>query len=259
MNGRRRRRLGFALGLWALSFAATSARPVDVAAAANMVQVIDALAAGFKREQPDIELRFSMAATGSLVAQIRHGAPFAVLLSADPDYAQALISSGDALAETRVHFATGVLLLWPKPAQGLEGLRAPQVKRIAVSNPHTAPFGRAARTALREAGLWEAIQPRLITGENVAQTLHFVQSGNADVGFVAASLFPDPKIRAQGLVIPVDDVALHHTAILLKRAAQNADARTFLTWLSTPAAQAMLAAHGYAPVENETRNPGIDE
>ena len=195
------------------------------------------------------------------MAQIRHGAPFAVLLSADPDYPQALIDSGDAIAATRLHFATGVLMLWPRPANGLESLRDASVRRLAIANPDTAPFGRAARTALREIHLWEGVQSRLITGENVAQTLHFVESGNADYGFVAASLFPDAETRARGLVIPVDDVALHHTGILLANATNNVDARTFLTWLSSDTAQTVFSNHGYAPgaAKSGTENRGIDD
>ena len=259
MTPRCARLAGIALLVLTLSAPSIMARPVDVAAAANMVKVIEPLAVAFAQEHPEIELRFSTAATGNLVAQIRHGAPFALLLSADPDYPQALIDSDDALPATRLHFATGILMLWPRPANGLESLKAPEARRIAIPNPDTAPFGRAARTALSDAGLWEIVQSRLITGENVAQTLHFVQSGNANFAFVAASLFADENERAQGLVLPVDDAALHHTAILLKSAAANVEARTFLNWLSGPTAQSLLARHGYAPVATAGQNPGIDE
>ena len=231
------------------------AQPIDIAAAANMAQVIEPLTAAFARAEPDLELRTSLAATGSLVAQIRHGAPFAVLLSADPDYPAALLASGDAIAGTETPFAQGVLLLWPAPPNGLADLTGGEPRpRVAIANPDTAPFGVAARAVLREAGLWTTLEPRLIVGENVAQTLHFVQSGNAAYGFVSASLL-SPEQRAQALALPSHDRALQHTAVLLRRSANDPGAQRFLAWLRSAAAQALFVEHGYAPVAT---NPGID-
>ncbi len=228
---------------------------IDIAAAANMARVVEPLTAAFAQAEPDLELRTSIAATGSLVAQIRHGAPFAVLLSADPDYPAALLESGDAVPDSFTPFANGLLMLWPAPSNGLADLaRTTPAPRIAIANPDTAPFGVAARAVLSEAGLWATLEPRLIVGENVAQTLHFVQSGNADHGFVAASLLNANQRRA-ALALPSTERALQHTAVLLRRGAASAGARRFIAWLRSPAAQAVLRDHGYAPV---SENPGID-
>ncbi len=250
---------GAALSLLAASGPCADAEPqrLHVAAAANMARVIEPLEAGFEALHPEIDLRVSLGASGSLYAQIRHGAPFEVFLSADPDHPAALVQAGEADAATVTPFARGVLVLWPQPpgdaAGWAEVLAAPGRLRIAIPNPDTAPFGRSARMVLREAGIWEAIQSRLVIAENVAQTLHFVESGNADFGFVAGSLLTGRPGAGDGLAFEQDDPSLHHTAVLLRRGAGQEGARVFLGWLLSEEAQAVLLAHGY-----RGPNRGID-
>lgn len=231
--------------------------PIHVAAAANMARVIEPLETRFEAAHPHIDLRISLGASGSLFAQIKHGAPFDVFLSADPDHPAALVRAGEALADTVTPFASGLLVLWPRPAAGAEDwakvLTAPGRLRIAIANPEIAPFGRSARERLREAGIWEAVQPRLVTAENVAQALHFVESGNADYGFVAGSLLAGRTQPGTGLVFTQDDPTLQHTAVLLRRGADKAGAQALLTWLLSEEAQAVLLKHGYLTVK-----PGID-
>ncbi|WP_221030712.1 molybdate ABC transporter substrate-binding protein [Actomonas aquatica] len=254
------------LGLLALSTLAASPRPLRVAAAANMTRVMAPLEAAFEAAHPELDLRASFGATGNLVAQIRHGAPFDVFLAADPDHPATLVASGDATADSVIPFATGQLVLWPTPhgapADWTQALLDPAVRRIAIAQPDTAPFGRAARQLLREAELWDALQPRLVTGENVAQTLHFVASGNADYGFVALSLLVGNAVDspADCLVLTVETEALNHTAVILHRASSREDAQVFLDWLLSPPAQTLLQQHGYAPPPAPpATNPGIDD
>ena len=216
---------------------------IRIAAASNFQTVMPALTAAFEQTHPGTQLAVSHASTGNLVAQIRHGAPFHVFLSANLEYPRALISSGEAEADSLTLFAHGLLVLWPKPthADWVTALQSPEVRRVAIANPDTAPYGAAARTALKEAALWEELAPRLVTGENVAQTLQFVHSGNANFGLVAASLLtvaPDP-----GPGLPID--ALPHGAVLLTHREDSTTARQFLDWLTSEDARAILGEHGY--------------
>ena len=220
---------------------------IRIAAASNFQTVMPALTEAFEETYPGTEIAVSHAASGNLVAQIRHGAPFHLFLSADLAYARALISSGEADAESLVIFAHGELVLWPKRNQTdwVTALRSPGVRRVAVANPDTAPYGTAARTALEDAGLWAELAPRLVTGENVAQTLQFVHSGNADYGLIAASLLSIVPDLGPALPIDLGPAALPHGAILLPHRDDPIAARQFIAWLGSEAAQNILRAHGY--------------
>jgi len=178
-------------------------RPLPVAAAANLVYALDALNAEFKRSAPDITLTSTTGASGNFVAQIKNGAPFDVFLSADLDYPQALINAGQADAKTLTTFAIGRLVLWTtKP--GIEvtdiaaTVRNPAVQKLAVANPTTAPYGRAALQVLDRLGLTAVAQPKIVTGENITQTAQFVETGHADAGLVALSSRPLAETEGQG-------------------------------------------------------------
>lgn len=236
-----------------LAAGAAASGKVTVAAAANLQVMVDPLQTAFAAQHPDLHLTFITAGTGNLVAQIRHGAPFDVLLAADLAYPQALIESGEGLAATLRVFAQGQLVLWP--AHGLTAetwatsLRSNRAGRIAIANPATAPYGAAARAVLETAGLWEALQPQLVRGENIAQTLQFVTSGNAAVGFVARAQVDalPPTVRGGPDNVVLFPARLPHGALLLRRAEGNAAARIFLAWLAEPDTVALFTAAGYAP------------
>lgn len=236
-----------ALGCCALSANAATEK-LRIAAASNLVVVMAPLARAFTDEHAQIELSISHAATGNLVAQIRHGAPFDVLLAADLDYPQALIESGHAEKQTLRTFAHGVLMLWPQPPAGQKWqtvLASPKLRRLAIANPDTAPYGKATKDLLTAAGLWDQIKPRVVWGENVAQTLQFVHSGNADFGFVAASLLLGNRDLKTGMIIELGDEALPHGAIRLGASRSPEAADIFLDWLKSAVARSILIEHGY--------------
>jgi len=232
---------------------AASAEKVTVAAAANFVYCLDALKPAFARIAPGAELVIITGASGNLVAQIKNGAPFDVFLSADVDYPQQLVKTGLAGQDAVTVFATGRLVLWTRredvPLDSLAGaVRSPLVKKLALANPATAPYGRAAREALQKLGAWTDAQPKLVVGENVSQTLQFVDTGNADAGFVALSLLLSPKLRGAGRYIEVPPGlygSLAHGGVLTKRGAGNPDAHRFLDFLSSDAARKIFTDYGY--------------
>lgn len=224
------------------------AAEIRVAAASNLQFVMPDLVRAFETEHPEVNVSVSHAATGNLVAQIRHGAPFDVLMAADTQYPQALIDSGHAKSESLFVFAHGILVLWPRSDDQKtwqDVLSAPDLHRLAIAHPEIAPYGRAARVFLHDQRLWDKLSSRIVTGENAAQTLQFVQSGNADVGFVAASLLvslPDPP---PGVEIDLGQEALPHGAVRLTQTSEATAADLFLTWLKHDTATKILGDSGY--------------
>lgn len=244
-----------ALLVCALSRDALGKSAVSVAAAANLVYALESLNTEFKRLHPDVTLTTATGASGSLFAQIKNGAPFDVFLSADTDYPRELIQQnlGDP-ASLRI-FATGRLVLWTTResldiADPGAVARNASVKKLALAQPRTAPYGRAAQAALEKLGAWTAIQPRLVVGENITQTAQFVETGNADAGFVAMSIVLSPRLAGKGRWSEVSpelyaSVPLDHVAVLTLRGAKNSDAQRYLDFLGSEPARKILREFGY--------------
>ena len=236
---------------------------LSVAAAANLVYVLDKLNAAFMAAEPRVTLTVITGASGSLVAQIQNGAPFDVFLSADLDHPRALVERGHAERTSFTTFAIGRLVLWTtRPQLNLQSvpatLRERGVRRIAVANPDTAPYGRAAEEALKHLGVWEEVQGKLVFGENITQTAQFVETGNAEVGLVALSLVLSPVLQDRGRWIPVPEESytpLEQAAVLTRRGATNSSAVRYLEFLHSAPAQKILQHFGYRiPAEERLPN-----
>jgi molybdate transport system substrate-binding protein len=240
-------------GLGTTAFAQAGA--VSVAAAANLVFALEALHAGFRAQAPEVALTSTTGASGSLFAQIQHGAPFDVFLSADTDYPRKLVAAGRGDAGSLRTFAVGRLVVWTLRsdldlADLAAVVRAPGVTRIALAQPRTAPYGRAARAVLEKLGVWETVQPRVVLGESISQTAQFVETGNATLGFVAKSFVVSPGLRATGSwrEVPADlhpGVSLDHAVVLTTRGAANPAARRYLEFLGSEPARKILRDFGY--------------
>lgn len=253
-------------GSAALAGAATPAAPViSLAAASDLVFCLDALHAEYRRESPGTRLQVSTGSSGNFFAQIRHGAPYDVFLSADLRYPRELIAAGEAERDSLVLYAIGRLVLWTTqrgldPADLRATARHPQVRRFAIANPAHAPYGRAAREALERAGVWEAVQAKLIFGENIAQTAQFVQKGGADAGLVALSLVLAPNLQGVGRWVEVPEdwhSPLEQGAVLTTRGAGNPAARAYLEFLRSAAAREIFHRYGFrlpAPVPARQRS-----
>ncbi|HEX3730465.1 MAG TPA: molybdate ABC transporter substrate-binding protein [Opitutaceae bacterium] len=234
--------------------AAFGAERVSVAAAANLTYVLDSLDAAFVRAHPELEIAPTLGSSGNLLAQISNGAPFDVFLSADMDFPRKLIAAGGADAPSLRVFAIGKLALWTTQG-GVDvssvesAVRSGQVRKLAIANPKTAPYGRAAMEALAKLGLTDAAQPKIVTGENITQTAQFVSTGNADAGFVALSLLLAPQLKGQGRWIEVPASLyspIEQGAVLTRRGADRAAARLYLDFLAGPEARAIFEKFGYA-------------
>jgi molybdate transport system substrate-binding protein len=226
---------------------------LSVAAAANLVYALDALDAEFAKAAPVVVVTSATGASGSLVAQIEHGAPYDVFLSADADFPRALAKAGQADAGSISAFAVGRLVLWTTEA-GIDvsdisaAVRSPSVKRLAIANVATAPFGRAAKEALQRLGAWDDARPKLVIGENISQAAQFVGTGNADAGFVALSIVVSPKLRDKGrwTEVPAGLYGpLDQCAVITAHGATNPAAARYIAFLHSAAAQAILREFGY--------------
>jgi len=225
---------------------------VRLAVASNFVRTAQELSQYFSASSA-IDVRISSGSTGKLYAQIVNGAPFDVFLAADAERPHLLEQHGYAVQGSRVTYATGTLVLWSgdKSLAGRdcrEVLQSGDYRHLALANPATAPYGAAAKMYLEEAGLWEAASERAVYGENIAQTLQFVATGNATLGFVA-----EPQLRQRGLPptscawpVPVtDESRLEQQLVLLSTAAGNKAAHDFVEFLASEQARAIIARSGY--------------
>lgn len=227
------------------------AAEVSVAVAANFTVPMQKIAAAFERDTGH-KATLAFGSTGRFYAQVRHGAPFQVLLAADDETPRKLESEAAAVQGTRFTYAVGRLVLWSAQpgvvdAQG-DVLRKGGNDKVAIADPRLAPYGAAAMEALQKLGLATQLAPRLVQGESIAQAYQFVATGNAPVGFVALSqVMADGRIdKGSAWVVPA---ALHapirQDAVLLAPGRGNAAAAALLDYLKGPTARAIVRAHGY--------------
>lgn len=245
-------RLGFSLLILLSSVASVlKADEVKVAVASNFSKPLEALATTFTATTGH-ELKISAGASGKLYAQIEHGAPFEVLLSADSKTPEKLVAAQLAIADSRFTYALGKLVLWSSnqdyiDAQGAV-LQKNEFKHLAIANPKTAPYGAAAWEVLEHLGLTTSLEPKLVQGENISQTYDFVSTGNAELGFVAWSQVVQAGGLKQGSVWQIPDrfySPIQQDAVLLTKGQNNPAAKALLAFLKTPAAQKLITEAGY--------------
>lgn len=226
-----------------------SADEALVAAAANFAEALTEVERAFEAAHPH-RLRIAVGSTGKLYAQILHGAPFDVLLAADRERPALLERAGLAVPGSRRTYAIGRLTLWSADPERVQGdipelLTAGSFRRLAMANPDLAPYGAAAREVLTGFGLYAALDKKIVTAENIGQTYAMVATGNAEIGFVAAS-----GVRSTGegsrWDVPADlHAPIRQDAVLLSRAENNIAALAFLDFLRTDRVRAIISGYGY--------------
>jgi molybdate transport system substrate-binding protein len=244
--------------LFTATFAA--AQEITVAAAADMSTALPQLVAAYT-EKTGQAVKLSFGSSGSLTNQIENGAPFDIFFSADEQYPQQLIREELALKDTLYRYAVGRLVLWVPndsplilPEVGINALLDPSIKKIAIANPATAPYGRAAEATLRFYGIYNKVSSRLVVGENVTQAAQFVETGNAQAGLIALShaLAPALKDRGRYWKVPIDAYpTLNQAAVVLSKSKQKDAARKFLDFIRTPEASSLLTSCGFALPEEK--------
>ena len=234
-----------------LTTASAMADEVQVAVAANFTLPMQRIAADFERDTGHKAL-MSFGATGRFYAQIKNGAPFELLLSADDETPTRLASEGAAVADSRFTYAIGRLVLWSAQAGVVDAqgavLKAGSFRHLAIANPKTAPYGAAAVEVLTGLGLLDAVGPKLVQGENIAQAQQFVASGNAELGFVALSqVWRDGKLTSGSawLAPTTLHTPIRQGAVLLNLGRDKPAALALLRYLQSDKARAVIRSFGY--------------
>ncbi len=228
-------------------------RELSIAAAADLVFCLEELNKAFHKAHPEIVLKSITGASGNLFAQISTGAPFDVFLSADMRYPRELIKAGLALPESLTLYAIGHLVVWTGSdtvdiSSGIRSLAARGIRTVAIANPEHAPYGRAAKAALASFDLWDAVQEKLVFGENIAQAAHFVETGNADAGIVALSIVLAPGLSSKGRWIAIAEHAhppLEQGAVVTRHGATTPAAQVYIDFLRSVEARAILDRFGF--------------
>jgi molybdate transport system substrate-binding protein len=230
----------------------TMAGEVSVAVASNFTAPMKVIAQAFERDTGHKAI-LSFGATGQFYAQIKNGAPFAVLLAADQETPAKLEKEGLGVAGTRFTYAIGQIVLWSKKPSFVDNkgdvLRSDAFAKIAIANPKLAPYGLAAMQVLERLDLSARIRPRIVEASNIAQTLQFVSSGNAVLGFVALSqVFESGKIKeGSGWIVPASMYdPIKQDAVLLANAQVNVAAQALMQYLRSDKAKEIILSYGYA-------------
>jgi molybdate transport system substrate-binding protein len=243
----RRTTLLLGVNLLALLGAPALAADVSAAIAANFTKPAEELGAAFSKQTGDT-VSFSFGATGALYTQISQGAPFEVFLSADTKRPAQAVEEGFGVDGTVFTYAVGKVVLYSPSVDLTDGaavLKANAFQHLAVADPKTAPYGAAAMETLDKLGLTEAVTPKIVTGENISQALQFIDSANAELGFVSLSQVID-KPAAQVWRVPAEDYSpILQDAVLLKPGEADPAAAAFLEFLKSSEARAIIEKYGY--------------
>jgi molybdate transport system substrate-binding protein len=223
------------------------AAETNVAVAANFTDAANEIAEVFK-EKTGHEAILSFGSTGQLYTQITQEAPFEVFLAADDERPRKAIEEGFGVPESQFTYAIGTLVLWsqdPDLVQGEATLKNGDFTKIAIANPEAAPYGAAAVQTIKAIGVYDQLEPKLVQGNNISQTLQFVETGNAELGFIALAQVARTDDGSRW-VVPEDlHDAIRQDAVLLKTGEDSEAAKAFVEFLKGPEATAIIKEFGY--------------
>lgn len=234
-----------------LSASSVFADEVQVAVAANFTAPIQAIARDFEKDTGH-KLVASFGATGQFYTQIKNGAPFEVFLAADDTTPAKLESENEVVKGSRFTYAVGTLALWSAKDGYVddkgEVLKKNEYQHLSIANPKAAPYGLAATQVLDKLGLTNATKAKIVEGQSIAQAYQFVQTGNAELGFVALSqVYKDGKLTSgSAWIVPADlHEPIKQDAVILNKGKDNAAAKALIEYLKGPKAAAVIKSYGY--------------
>ena len=222
---------------------------ITVAAASDLTPAFEELGRTFESTYKT-KVVFVFGSTGLLTQQIENGAPMDLFAAASMSYIDKLEHEGLIIPDSKAIYARGRITLWTTAdstlrLEGIKDLARPEVMRIAIANPDHAPYGLAARQALESAGIWEAVKPKLVYGDNIRQTLQFAQTGNVDVAIVALSL--SKQSHGRWSLIPEElHQPLDQGLAIMKTTRKEQSARAFAAFLAGPQGRAIMQKYGFA-------------
>jgi len=229
------------------------AEEITIAAASDLSFAFREIATEYENTTGN-HVRLTLGSSGNFYAQIQNGAPFDLYFSADIAYPRKLEEAGLTVPGSLYLYAIGRIVLWTGKdsrldlSKGLEILRQPAIKKIAIANPKHAPYGRAAVAAMEHAQVYDRIKDKLVLGENISQAAQFIESGAADVGIIAMSLALAPLMQAAGQYweIPADaHPPIEQGAVILKGAKNQERAKAFLSFVQGAEGQTMMKRYGF--------------
>lgn len=228
--------------------AAAEPLTLTVFAASDLTFALKELAPAFEQTMK-VKVTLVFGSTGNLAKQIEHGAPADVFFAANQSFLDDLAAKKAIITQTRALYAQGRIVLVTAKASGpklgdLRALLGSRVRRVAIANPAHAPYGKAAEEALRTAGLWEALKPKLVYGENIRQALQYVETGAAEAGIVALSVADVPAVH----VTPIDPALhkpLNQAAAVVRRSARPEIGLAFLQFVNGPAGRVVMKRYGF--------------
>ncbi len=251
------------LGLFILAFIAfTSANghaaqlTLSVAAAADLKFALDEIAADFQKNHTNVSVQVSYGSSGNFYSQLSQRAPFDIFFSADISYPARLVEAGLGVADSKFSYAVGRIVVWTpanspiRPAElGIESLKQPSVRKIAIANPEHAPYGQAAVAAMRKLGVYDAVKDKLVFADNVAQAAQFIDGGAADIGVIALSLAVAPVMKDKGRYweVPLDAYPrLEQGGVILSWAKHPDLAREFKAFVLSASGKSILRRYGFS-------------
>ena len=230
-----------------------NAGSINIAVAANVSYAIDDLKKEFNKLYPNTNVRVTLGSSGKLTAQIKHGAPYQIFMSANMKYPEALYKDGVAITKPVV-YAQGSLAYFSTKKQdfskGIELVKSRNIEKIAIANPKTAPYGKAAVEAMKSAGVYKNVVKKFVYGESVSQTVSYAVTA-ADMGFIAKSSLYSPKMTQYKKGVNWEDVdsklytPINQGLILLKDSKNSSEAKAFYDFLQTTKAKSILTSYGY--------------
>ena len=228
-----------------------AAADINVAVAANFTEPAKEIASLFERKTGN-KVVLSFGSSGQFYTQITQDAPFQVFLSADQERPEKAIKEGFAVAGSQFTYAIGKLALWSRDANVVKGestLKEGTFNKVAIANPVAAPYGAAAIETMKSLGVYDTLQAKIVQGNNISQTFQFIDTGNAELGFIALSQIIDRNDGSRWLVTQKLYSPIKQDAVLLNKGASVDGAKAFLDFLKGPEAAVVITKFGYGTSE----------
>lgn len=235
--------------------AATKHAELYIAAAADLQFTLATVSEQFHASHPEIDVKITYGSSGNFFSQITNHAPFDLFLSADTSYPEKLLAGGEAAKGSEFKYAVGRIVLWAPNGSNFDparrhmaALEDPALRKLAIANPDHAPYGRAAEAALKKAGLWDGLQPKIVMGGNISDTATMARTGAADMGIIALSLARAPQMKDAGTyyeIPPEDYPTMTQEGVILSYAKNPREAEQFKTFLLGREARETLAEFGF--------------